>query len=133
MLLLDLNHFKTINDSHGHQAGDAVLREVGRRLGGIGHGAAARLGGDEFVLVVDPLPDDDVALVRISHELVARIAEPMLIAGEPMSVTASIGLSRYLPGQIAAGSEALLHAADQSMYREKGRHSPRLRVPFGRR
>lgn len=132
VLLLDLNQFKSINDRRGHQAGDAVLREVGRRLAEFGCDAAARLGGDEFVLIVDPLPEDhQIALARISRDIGLRIAEPMLIDGEPLSISASIGLGHHQAGAASWSSEALLHAADQWMYREKGRHSPRLRRLLG--
>ena len=106
-----------------------MLREVARRLTDLGHGIAARLGGDEFVVIVDPLPDDDGStLAVVAKTIAARLAEPMRINGLRLDVTASVGLSRHGGGDGVASCEALLHAADQRMYREKGRHSPRLRA-----
>lgn len=128
VLLLDLNRFKAINDTRGHQAGDAVLRAVARRVEESGQATAARLGGDEFVLIVDPLSGDgELALARIGRDLAARIAEPIVVDGASLSVGVSVGLSHYAAGS-GISSEALLHSADQWMYREKGRHSPRLRA-----
>lgn len=122
VLFVDLDGFKEINDDLGHQAGDAVLREVARRLRQVLRPAdtVARLGGDEFVAVCEGLPDDR------AHTVAARIAEalevPMLVGGRQLPVRASIGFATTTDGNQDPGE--LLSRADQAMYRRK-RHARR--------
>ncbi|WP_328419596.1 GGDEF domain-containing protein [Micromonospora sp. NBC_00389] len=107
--VLDLDGFKPVNDTHGHAAGDVVLRAVAARLAQV-HGIAARLGGDEFAaLLCDPDP------VTAGRQLAAAIAAPVrLPSGVAVSVTASIGLAPTT-GDLAAA----LADADAAMYRAK--------------
>ncbi|MFC5724340.1 GGDEF domain-containing protein [Streptomyces gamaensis] len=124
VLLLDLNGFKQINDTHGHAAGDQVLAAVGRRLSlwSREHGGfAARLGGDEFTAVVRLAPDTDLddALTR---GLTTRLSTPLPVTAGTGRLTlrprASIGICRAAqrPG---AELPELLRGADEAMYAAK--------------
>ncbi|MEV1143988.1 GGDEF domain-containing protein [Micromonospora sp. NPDC049799] len=107
--VIDLDGFKPVNDTHGHAAGDAVLRAVAARLATV-HGIAARLGGDEFAALLC-----DLDPVTAGRQLAAAIAAPVrLPSGVTVSVTASIGLAPTT-GDLAAA----LADADAAMYRAK--------------
>lgn len=110
LMIVDLDAFKEINDTHGHLAGDVVLRHVGQRLCEVTGGVVGRFGGDELVVVL-PSTGAERAL-EIAHQLteVAQIA--VLDGHAPVRPTLSIGVAEYVGG----GVEALLHAADQAMY-----------------
>jgi diguanylate cyclase (GGDEF)-like protein len=115
LLLLDLNGFKKINDSLGHQAGDQVLREVAHNLRNTLHASdtLARLGGDEFVLLTASLADHH----SIGHRVDAihcAVERPILLAGRPTVVSASLGTAIY--PQDAQDATNLLRLADQRMY-----------------
>lgn len=118
ILLADLDGFKTVNDVHGHPAGDAVLAAAGERLAAWcgAHGVAGRLGGDEFVAVVD----DDTRLDDRLADLAELLRQPVEHQGVRLSVGASVGAARLvaLPEPTLT---AALTAADQAMYRVKGR------------
>jgi diguanylate cyclase (GGDEF)-like protein len=118
VLFLDIDGFKQINDTHGHDAGDALLREFGRRFAGRVRAAdmIARFGGDEFVLLIAGLAvPSDVA--RILEQVRAILTEPFQLAGERVEVTASIGFAMY-PFDALDGA-SLLRRADQAMYHNK--------------
>ena len=130
VMLLDLDHFKLINDASGHTAGDALLKEVAKRLIACVRetDTVARLGGDEFVIILTDLPQpDDVD--RIAENILAALSRPVEVAGRDIFVTASIGVSLY-PRDGDHG-EILLRFADIAMYRvkEHGRNSVRQFVP----
>lgn len=116
--IVDLDHFKSINDTHGHVAGDAVLKAVGevmQRLGGPGR-FFARLGGEEFALITSQ-PDFDHA--QMLSEVLRREIEALRFTGDNgtrFTVTASIGLARVGAGQSATQA---LQAADLLLYRAK--------------
>jgi len=115
LLLLDLNGFKHINDSLGHQAGDQVLREVAHNLRDTLHPSdtLARLGGDEFVLLTSSLADQR----SIGHRIDAiqcAVERPILLAGRPTIISASLGTAIY--PQDAQDATNLLRLADQRMY-----------------
>ncbi|MFD3805034.1 GGDEF domain-containing protein [Streptomyces sp. NPDC058619] len=133
VLVLDLNRFKQINDTHGHAAGDAVLRETGRRLGlwAAEHaGVAGRLGGDEFAAII---PGYGIDKLRADlFTLAGRLNQPVLFDGHAIEVSASIGAAYYRtgPGDLST----LLRRADEQMYRAKQRGggwriAQRLTVP----
>jgi two-component system cell cycle response regulator len=127
LLLLDVDHFKQINDLHGHAAGDAVLQSVARVLAAAARRSdfVARWGGEEFVVA---LPQTGDAGARIAAERLRRaIAESRVEVGarEPVRVTVSIGLaSATAPWSI----DALVSAADEAMYAAKARGRNRVEV-----
>ncbi len=141
LLFLNLDRFNLINDSLGHAAGDALLRAVAERLGGVGGNSntgdgstlrsddtLASLGGDEFVLLWNGLKDtgDAAALAR---RVLAVLARPFTIEGRTLGVTASIGISVY-PGDGRDFAELLKNAdAANSHAKETGRNSFRFFSP----
>jgi diguanylate cyclase (GGDEF)-like protein/PAS domain S-box-containing protein len=121
IIFLDLDHFKLINDSHGHHAGDELLRAVAPRLrahlrpGDI----VARFGGDEFGVLVDRLADEDEA-VAIADRVAAAFAEPYLLDGSEHFITASLGIAVARPStRDPADPDMLIRNADAAMYRAK--------------
>jgi diguanylate cyclase (GGDEF)-like protein/PAS domain S-box-containing protein len=118
LLFFDLDGFKSINDTWGHSSGDLLLQTVAARLRESIRSAdtAARLGGDEFVVLIEGIASPADAR-RIARKLIASISRPIELAGEHVSVTASLGISIY-PGD-GADRQALLHAADAAMYSAK--------------
>lgn len=127
LLILDLDRFKQINDSYGHQVGDSLLQEVARRIRAAVRSSdlVTRFGGDEFGLVLIDTPDD-AAAGRVCEKLVGGVSEPYEIAGETLSIGASVGVSRF-PWD-AEEAQNLFRLADQALYRAKqeGRGTWRL-------
>lgn len=118
LLFLDLDRFKTINDSLGHGAGDELLRQVAARLSGVSRrtDTVARLGGDEFVVVLGELKDPATA-EEVANRVRAVFDEPFEVEGKPAHMTASIGLTVYPRDTRDQG--ALLRNADLAMYSAK--------------
>ncbi|MBK5266709.1 MAG: bifunctional diguanylate cyclase/phosphodiesterase [Acidimicrobiia bacterium] len=122
LLLLDLDDFKTVNDTFGHPVGDQLLVEVARRLQSCcrPHDTVARLGGDEFAILLDHLshPDDAVIVVE---RIIASLNRPFVLTGGQISCHASVGVAFTQPGEDPAD---LMQHADQAMYvakvRQKG-------------
>lgn len=122
-VLLDIDHFKSINDGHGHQAGDHVLQTVAHRLRTLSRDGdyVIRWGGEEFLMVFRPMPRHDL------HALGRRIctaiaAEPVEVAGTRLQVTASLGVIGYPPFPDAPdllGWEQLVSLADRALYEVK--------------
>lgn len=118
LMLLDLDRFKPINDAHGHDAGDAVLRAVAARLQAAMRAGdiVARLGGDEFViLLASPLPDDQ--LEALARRLEAAVRQPVDFQGQVLTVGASTGIARS--PQDGRTLTELMRSADQAMYQAK--------------
>jgi diguanylate cyclase (GGDEF)-like protein/PAS domain S-box-containing protein len=127
VLLLDLDDFKTYNDSLGHAAGDRILAAVARRLEGAVRGVdtAARLGGDEFAVLLEHLtadPDLPAVLARI----IQAVEEPMLVEGAEVSISAGIGVAISAQGDETP--DELLRSADLAMYAAKADGPGRWRV-----
>jgi diguanylate cyclase (GGDEF)-like protein/PAS domain S-box-containing protein len=118
LLLLDLDRFKVINDTRGHQAGDMLLRQVAERLSNaLDHsGFAARIGGDEFAIILTKL-DTQNDVVASCAKLLARIGEPYSIGGVEQLIGASIGIA--LIPEDGTSADELLRLADLAMYEAK--------------
>ncbi len=118
IFFLDLDHFKSVNDTMGHPAGDQLLREMARRLRRSIRGSdlVARLGGDEFVVMAEGIPDR-ANLQVLSAKLLATVGEPIMLQGHEVKVTASIGLAVF-PDD-GRDVTTLLASADMAMYRSK--------------
>ncbi|SMC20352.1 response regulator receiver modulated diguanylate cyclase/phosphodiesterase with PAS/PAC sensor(s) [Andreprevotia lacus DSM 23236] len=118
MILLDLDHFKTINDSLGHSVGDQILQEISRRLKAAlrATDTVSRQGGDEFLVLLPDLPD--VAQVEeVARKLQRTCADPILLQGERFTLSISQGISIY-PDD-CSDQESLYRHADVAMYRAK--------------
>jgi len=118
VLFIDLDRFKFINDSLGHEAGDTLLREVATRLKDSLRASdiVARLGGDEFVMLLQDLRGVEQA-GRIARKLLSAVIKPLVIQGQECRVTASIGISVY-PND-AHDETSLMTHADIAMYHAK--------------
>jgi diguanylate cyclase (GGDEF)-like protein len=126
-LFLDLDDFKTINDTLGHGAGDEALIVVSNRLRSALRGSdlAARLGGDEFGVLLRQIPDEAHA-VEVAERLLAALNEPLLIAEGSVDAGASIGIALDSPSM--ASVDDLLGDADVAMYQAKARGKGRYQV-----
>ncbi|HEX8056315.1 MAG TPA: diguanylate cyclase, partial [Novosphingobium sp.] len=120
LLYVDLDHFKAINDGHGHAAGDKVLIEVARRLEEVvrPRDMIARLGGDEFVILMTDLDSVQTGLT-VAERVLAAIGNSIEIDGQIMPIGSSIGVA-FAPDDGRTGDE-LLRAADLAMYDAKSR------------
>jgi two-component system, cell cycle response regulator len=119
-LILDIDYFKSVNDTHGHDIGDEVLREFAGRIGANVRGIdlACRYGGEEFVVV---MPDTDISFAYMVAERLRKSVEatPFVISRDPgkLNITISIGIAASEGDGDTA--EALLHRSDQALYRAK--------------
>jgi diguanylate cyclase (GGDEF)-like protein len=124
VVFLDIDHFKFVNDSLGHNTGDKLLQKVAERLlAAVRDGdTVARLGGDEFILILNDQTGQEV-IYRAMQRIIGKVAEPIEVDGEELLVTASAGISLY--PQDGPDVETLLKNADAAMYRakEKGRNN----------
>jgi diguanylate cyclase (GGDEF)-like protein/PAS domain S-box-containing protein len=118
VMFIDLDRFKTVNDTLGHEAGDQLLREAAFRLRQCvrAEDTVARLGGDEFTVIADNLEKPDDAAV-VARKIVEAIAPPVVLAGHEAFVTPSIGITLY-PDD-GPTIDVLLKNADTAMYRAK--------------
>ncbi len=131
VLLVDLDGFKQVNDTLGHDAGDELLRQVAMRLKQCVRATdtPARLGGDEFTLVLPDLERPETA-AAVAQKIVTRLAEPIMLNSTSVTITASIGIAVYRP-ELSANLEmamSLLRQADSAMYAAKraGKNSWRI-------
>ena len=127
VMFVDLDHFKSINDTLGHEAGDELLLEMAHRLRANvrDDDTVARLGGDEFTIILAELrhPEDAVS---VAEKLIKAVEQPLTIAGTSIEVSASIGIALF-PDD-GSDAESLLRNADSAMYRAKeaGRNTYQL-------
>jgi two-component system cell cycle response regulator len=125
LVIIDIDHFKAVNDAHGHPAGDAVLAEVARRLAGAIRTVdrVARIGGEEFALLL--VQTDGPAALEVAGRAISGVAGSPIQAAEglALSVTASAGVAS-LPSDAGTAAE-LFAAADRALYaaKERGRHT----------
>jgi len=118
VLFLDLDRFKNINDTLGHEAGDQLLQEVAARLKTClrDSDTVARLGGDEFVVMLPEL-DVEKYTATVARKILSAVARPFVLAGQEYRVTASIGISTY--PQDGLDEQTLTKNADVAMYKAK--------------
>lgn len=131
VLLLDLDHFKVINDSLGHEAGDQLLQAVANRLRGViqADNVLARFGGDEFIILMPQIISADEAF-EVSREILKVMKDPFAIYGQNFKISPSIGISLHpIHGE---NMENLIKYADLAMYhsKEKGRNCYSLFTPL---
>jgi diguanylate cyclase (GGDEF)-like protein/PAS domain S-box-containing protein len=128
VLFMDLDDFKTINDSLGHAAGDQLLYEVGERLKGCLRAAdtAARLGGDEFAILLED-GEEGVQAADVAERIMQMLEEPFTLEGKEVFVRASVGIATA-GGDRAGHVEELLRNADVAMYMAKERGKGRYQV-----
>lgn len=123
LLLVDLDEFKEVNDTLGHDAGDLLLQEAAHRISECirGTDTVSRLGGDEFTIILSELPDN-TKVENIAQLIINRLSEVFYINGETVHVSGSVGITMF-PDD-ATSIEVLMKNADQAMYaaKKKGRN-----------
>lgn len=124
VLFVDLDRFKIINDTLGHEAGDQLLQEIAIRFKQTLRSVdvVARLGGDEFIILVDEVNDLN-QIVTVAHKILSAASKPMVLMDEECRVTASIGISIY--PKDAEDEQSLIKTADTAMYsaKEEGKNN----------
>jgi diguanylate cyclase (GGDEF)-like protein/PAS domain S-box-containing protein len=118
ILFIDVDDFKTVNDTLGHVAGDELLRTIGGRIARElrAGDTAARLGGDEFAVLIED--GGSASAAQTAERLLAAIAQPVELEGQELSVTASVGIAEGMPG-VESSADELLRQADVAMYAAK--------------
>jgi diguanylate cyclase (GGDEF)-like protein/PAS domain S-box-containing protein len=130
LLFVDLDGFKVVNDTFGHDAGDALLREIAARLrtclreGDV----IGRIGGDEFVVLIEESNDAE-RLALVAQKILDTVARPVSVRGHECQVTSSVGISTY--PQDGKDSQVLLRNADSAMYRAKEQGKNRFQFYSG--
>jgi diguanylate cyclase (GGDEF)-like protein len=138
VILIDVDHFKQVNDTYGHLCGDEVLKEAAARMGHCvrPYDTLGRYGGEEFLVVA---PSSDIQGALVVAERIRQLIDsaPINTAAGPVRITVSCGISASVPGEML-DSQALLHTADEALYRAKehGRNRSELAnrpnlVPLG--
>ncbi len=133
LMYLDIDHFKSINDSLGHAAGDEVLKAFAQRLQQSlrSTDTVARLGGDEFVVILEGVNSHEEPRI-VARKIVASVASPLQVEGRDLALTTSIGIAfrREIVAADAATAEAMIGRADAALYAAKkdGRNTWRMTV-----
>lgn len=139
VLYIDLDGFKAVNDTLGHAAGDEALQEVAARIGATLRtgDTLARMGGDEFIALIEQSPATATDAMTISERVMAALAAPITVAGEQVTLTASIGIAEGSP---ECSADTLVRDADIAMYQAKFlgkacvvRYEPEMREAAARR
>jgi diguanylate cyclase (GGDEF)-like protein/PAS domain S-box-containing protein len=127
VMFLDLDRFKMVNDSHGHEVGDRLLRAVADRMRGAlrASDTLARFGGDEFTVLCDEVADE-AHVLEIADRLRSTMSEPLTEAGGETFVSFSVGIA--LSSEGTESGSTLLHQADVAMYRAKERGPARVEI-----
>jgi PAS domain S-box/diguanylate cyclase (GGDEF) domain len=131
LFFLDLDHFKEVNDTHGHAAGDGVIRCFADRLQAVANeekGLAVRLGGDEFVILLDG-NITAAAVEDVARRILASVDAPMYIGEISLMLTTSIGIA-FAPS--AVGEDDLLATADEALYKAKQQGRNRFHLTMAR-
>ena len=130
VMFIDVDRFKNVNDTFGHEAGDRVLKAVADRLSACLHerNTIARMGGDEFLLVLPDITSEAEAL-RVTETIIAEMRQPLVVGGRDLNISVSIGISLY--PRDGHDLQSLVHHADTAMYYAKndGRNKYRLYDP----
>ncbi len=130
MMFIDLDQFKPVNDTYGHDVGDLLLKGVAERMLGClrASDSAARIGGDEFVVLLPTIEDAQDAMM-IANKILHAISQPFELAGHSLRISASIGIAVY--PEHGSDEKLLLISADIAMYHAKksGRNNVRLYLP----
>jgi diguanylate cyclase (GGDEF)-like protein len=118
VLFLDLDHFKAVNDAHGHAVGDQLLKLVAERLTHLlrAEDTVARVGGDEFVVLLPDLQDDKQAIVA-AEKIVSELVKPFIVASHVLQLGASVGIALF--PQHSENLHDLIRLADNAMYAAK--------------
>lgn len=132
VVLLDLDHFKAINDTYGHFAGDAVLREAARRMQATirQYDSMGRYGGEEF-LALFPGCDEQSTMERAERIRASLSSEPLVLTETSVILTASFGATATVPG-VESSCENLIRTADEALYRAKKLGRNRVEVLLDR-
>ncbi len=120
MFFVDLDHFKTVNDTFGHAAGDDLIRQVSQRLVDTvrAQDTVARVGGDEFAILLPGL-SDQLAIDQLAQRSLEALGAPFVVFGEEVETSASIGIA--MAPDHGDSYDELLSRADEAMYRAKDR------------
>jgi diguanylate cyclase (GGDEF)-like protein len=131
ILFFDIDYFKRVNDSLGHQAGDALLKDVAKRLQNAfrREDTIARVGGDEFVMVVLDLKKED-SINNVAIKLLSLFKDPFKISGHSLFITISLGISLY--PKDGKTPETLIHHGDIALYhaKDRGKNQFQFYSPF---
>ncbi|MDT8310394.1 MAG: CHASE domain-containing protein [Methylophaga sp.] len=121
LMFIDVDHFKQINDSYGHDVGDAVIKTVGDKMQGLlrASDTLARFGGDEFLVLLEDVPSDEVAL-RVADNLRQPFTEMLQLESCVLRITLSIGVAIWTPEQVDTVF-SLMKKADMALYEVKAR------------
>lgn len=123
LLFLDLDRFKQVNDSLGHDVGDLLLKEVAQRLQSVTRkgDTVSRLGGDEFTVILEEVCCESREAAMVAQKLIASLNSPFTIKGHQVLIGVSIGIALYPASDVVKNMESLLKCADMAMYLAKSR------------